>query len=109
MYESYNNVIKITRGDSAIFKVNVISQRGGGIYPLKSTDKLVFTVKKSTKSPVPLIQKELINSEIILEPLDTSMLDYGDYVYDVQLTTHKGMVDTIIPPSKFKVLEEVTF
>ena len=47
--------------------------------------------------------------EFVIEPEDTSGLDFGNYVYDVELTLADGTVNTIIPPSTFKVMGEVTY
>lgn len=35
-------------------------------------------------------------------------MQYGSYVYDVQLTTASSEVFTVIPESPFEVLSEVT-
>ncbi len=108
MYESYNNLIKITRGDSAVFHLNIL-QKNNTPYIIKEEDTVLFTVKKNTKIKDYLIQKNVVNGNIVLTPQDTSNLEYGEYFYDVQLKTADGLVDTVIPPNKFKVLEEVTF
>lgn len=40
---------------------------------------------------------------------ETERLAYGTYVYDIQLTTEDGTVDTVVPPHPFVLKEEVTF
>ena len=42
-----------------------------------------------------------------LEPNDTKTLDVGEYVYDIQLTTSDGDVDTFIAMAKLILTEEV--
>lgn len=42
-----------------------------------------------------------------IDPEDTKNLNFGTYVYDVELTTKDGIVDTFITPSSFKITEEV--
>ena len=46
---------------------------------------------------------------IKIDPSDTSGLDFGQYVYDVQATFGSGEVKTIIKPAKFFVGGEVTY
>lgn len=41
--------------------------------------------------------------------MDTNTLDFGKYKYDVQLTTESEEVYTIIEPSIFEILPEVTY
>lgn len=102
-----NKTIKITRGDSAVFTLDV--KQNGEEYDY-TNDEVKFTVKKNTNTDEILIQKTAhYGEDVMLEPEDTENLPYGDYVYDVQLKTDGGFVDTIITPSKFTVLPEVTF
>lgn len=106
MFKIENNVIQIIRGDTGRFNIEVLDAAGAP-YPLSAKDRLVFTVKKNIKSQEILIQKE--GTPITLEPEDTSNLDFGKYIYDVQLTLEDGTVDTIIAPSTFNILSEVTW
>lgn len=104
-----NNTIEITRGDTGVFTLDITHQDGT---PCDySNDTVLLTVKQNVYTTDFLIQKHIQYGEnIVIEPSDTQELNYGDrYVYDVQLTTAGGIVDTIIPPSKFVVLQEVTF
>ena len=108
MFKINNKTISITRGDTGIFTLTI--KNGDTDYDY-SNDTVKFTVKESTTAAEPLIQKTVVYGEnIVIEPSDTASLKYGDfYVYDVQLTTAGGIVDTVIVPSKFIVLPEVTF
>ena len=100
--------ITITRGDTGIFSF-AIKDANGQDYDF-SNDTVLFTVKANTYTTTIIFQKQVIYGEnIIIAPTDTAQLRYGEYVYDVQLTTAGGIVDTVIPPSKFIVKEEVTF
>jgi hypothetical protein len=45
---------------------------------------------------------------IHFEPKDTAGLEFGDYVYDVELCTAEGDVYTVIAKTGFKIREEVT-
>ena len=108
MFEIYRNDISITRGDSAIFEITIIDKQKNTYTP-SDTDTILFTVKDNTRSKAIVFQKSVTNNQVIIDPVDTEDLRYGKYVYDVQLRTADGWVDTIIPPHAFNVLEEVTF
>ena len=101
------NEIKLIRGDTAFFNIEIVNEVGE-VYELQETDKLVFTVKASVYDEDVLIQKD-IRRNIIIDHDDTKNLSYGDYVYDVQLTKENGEVSTVIPPTKFSILEEVNY
>ena len=108
MFKVQNNKIAITRGDTGIFRLDIQDTQGNN-YNYEN-DTVVFTVKENTKTTETLIKKTISPlSDVVIEPGDTKDLDYGDYVYDVQLTTTEGVVDTVIAPSVFRVLPEVTF
>lgn len=98
--------LKMTRGDSEALTVKLEG------HSLSAGDKVEMTVRKTPKSPK-LIHKEVTdfpNGEalISIEPGDTERMQFGEYVYDVQLT-YGGAVKTIVPPSKFEIGEEVTY
>lgn len=100
--------ISMVRGDTGVFALN-IKDADGNDYDY-SDDTVVFTVKTDTSSDTALFQKEVeYGEDVVIEPADTEDLPYGDYVYDVQVTTSDGVVDTVIQPNKFRLLEEVTF
>lgn len=101
--------IKLTRGDTARFNVDIVSSISGENYAIQSEDTLTMTVKKSVKDDVFCFQKTVTGSTSLhVEPNDTKTLPFGKYVYDVQLNTANGDVYTIIEPASFEVLKEVT-
>lgn len=106
MFQIINNTIRITRGDSGEIDLTIYDVDGSE-YELKDGDEVLFTVKENVYSANHLFQKS--GTKISVLPEDTQNLSYRKYVYDVQLTTATGTVDTIIPPSTFEVLSEVTF
>lgn len=100
--------ISITRGDTAKLNISVVNSNGDA-YQLSSSDKLTLTVKKTFLSDKAVISKTVVGASTIkLNPSDTAGLAFGEYVYDVQLTNSSGDVYTIIPPSLFEVMPEVT-
>ncbi|KMO86060.1 hypothetical protein AB840_09960 [Megasphaera cerevisiae DSM 20462] len=108
MFKVINNKVYLTRGDSAPLPLDV-ADKDGNPYTPQSDDVVVLTVKKTTADTAYLTQKHLVDGVFSFIPTDTESWDYGDYVYDVQLTMANGYTDTIIQPSLFRIMEEVTF
>lgn len=100
-----NGDVELTRGDTAHFDV-IITQPDGTAYEFAAGDSLKLTVKKDVNGDV-LIQKAVENTEIDLAPEDTKDLEFGAYVYDVELTTASGDVYTVVPCSRFTIGKEV--
>ncbi len=98
--------ILLTRGDTARITLKV--SRDGKPYDF-SADTVRFSVKKDTASPDFIIRKTAVDGIIHIAPADTAALEYGNYVYDVELTTAGGDVCTVVPPSRFTVGPEVTW
>lgn len=104
-----DKIIKLTRGDTARLTVPIINLANNGEYTMESGDILYFTVKKTAKDSDFLFQKSVTGSNSIhIRPEDTADLSFGKYKYDVQLTTATGDVYTVIEPSTFEVMEEIT-
>lgn len=106
MLQIEDNIIRLIRGDSAEFDIEILDLDGEP-YELQDGDVVEFSVKENIYAKSPLIYKT--GTEISISPADTARLPYQRYVYDVQLTFADGSVDTIIPPTKFEILGEVTF
>ena len=107
LYDNETNVIKIVAKDTGDF---VISLTG---YELAEGDIVYFTVNDEVEKENPLIQKvitDFVDGKAIvkLTSQDTN-LPVGDYLYDVEVDTADGRVDTIIRPKKFKILGGVKF
>ena len=104
--------IQMIRGDTESIQIRM-TQNGEQV-PFEAGDTLYFTVKRSVYEDEKLLQKvvtEFPGGEALIEiaPEDTKKLDYATYSYDVQLTAKDGTITTIIPPSDFKILPEVTY
>ncbi len=104
-----NNNIKLTRGDTAILRLNVTDTSTGNAHELTDGDVAVLTVKASTMTDVVTIQKALRGGVFVITPDDTAHLEYGTYRYDVQITMADGAVYTVIAPARFTLTEEVSF
>ena len=100
--------ISMVRGDSESITVRCSQQ------PFAEGDTVTMTLRESTDSPVTLRKDvtefdEAGEAVIALRPEDTSPLDFGDYVYDIQLTRSDGTVATLVKVSRFTLEEEVTY
>ena len=99
--------ISMTRGDSESITVTCSE-------PFDTGDTVTLTVRESVDSDVAL-QKVVTSfgargeAVIAIEPEDTDGLDFGDYVYDIQLRRSNGAVTTLVTPARFTLTEEVTY
>ena len=98
--------VKIVKGDTAVFDITVNN------YEFVEGDKIYFTVKESVYDTDAIIQKVVSvfdesKAKIFLSKEDTNIPE-GVYLYDVQCSLTNGVVDTIIPPTRFEVLGGVT-
>ena len=107
--------ITLTRGDTLRVKINI--SLNGEPYTPTNGDAVRFALKRPAlnakktdyKDIQPLILKNIPTNTMILElePNDTKTLDFGSYVYDVQITFADGRVDTFITEAVFKLTPEV--
>lgn len=108
LYVLDDGTIKLTRGDTARIAItinNLLNQE----YSIGKEDSLTLTIKKKVKDVEPLLQKIVKGTTLFhIKPEDTNNCSFGKYVYDVQLTLSNGDVYTIIEPSSFVILSEVT-
>ena len=107
------------RGDTNVLeKFRVIDQEKN-IMQLTDNEQLYFTVKTNPNSNQVLIQKTIKNGiyleedgyyHITLEPNETSKLNYGTYVYDIELKSisPKLFVKTLIEGT-ITLTDEVTW
>lgn len=104
-----NGSIYLTRGDSAKIKINLKNKDTNRVYDLNPQDRLTLTVKKSTRDTEYEFQKVITGEDVFcINQSDTKPLEFGDYVYDVQLDTVDGETITVIEKTAFVVGEEVT-
>ena len=108
MFKVENNNIVIIRGDSAAFSIGV-SDTNGTPVELADGDVLTFTLRRTPWSPTIVLQKTITDGTLTINPSDTQDMPFGLYVYDVELKQADGYVDTVIPPHKFLLMEEVTY
>lgn len=100
------NKIIITKGDSAAMFVSIVDNDGIE-YEIKDSDEVRLTVKKPGGNELfHKIADE--DKQITFFPEDTSSLNTGLYIYDIQLTTEDGYIYTIIPANYLQITEEVS-
>ena len=105
-----NKNIVMTRGDT--FARTLILKKNGQTYTPESGDVIRFAMAKTYKGKTGyelLIEKTIDNSTLLwkLDPEDTAELDYGKYVYDLQMTYADGTVETFADKKQFILTEEV--
>ena len=108
--------IAMIRGDSESITVRQFEKHDGeepAFLPFEDGDTVYFTMRPDIEGEI-VLQKEITDfpegeAVIPFAPEDTAGLDFGDYVYDVQLTRANDTVTTLIQPSRFTITEEVTY
>lgn len=105
--------ISFTRGDTYAFKFKR-KNADGEIIETKA-EKMWFSVKKSYTSSTTIIQKTLdegitydeeFTYHVLIDSIDTRELNYGNYVYDIQVMN--GNTVQTITKGKFVIGNEVT-
>lgn len=108
-YIEKDNHMKLTRGDTAYIAVEISNTALNESYTINENDEMTLTVKQRISDELPVLQKTIRGSNTFkLEPSDTANLEFRAYKYDVQLTTADGDVFTVIEPSLFTIMQEVT-
>lgn len=101
------NKMTIIKKDTASFDIELDN------YMFTAGDIVTFTVNTDVELEEPILQKVVTDFEdgiatVSLTAEDTN-IEIGTYIYDVQVNTQDGRVDTIIGPAKFVVKGGVTF
>lgn len=94
--------IYISQGDTAVCSLTITNPNFPyDEYQLQDGDVAIFTVRQQPKQvgddSDPLIQKTIVNNQIILDTADTVNLEVGQYFYDVKIIFANGNINTIIP------------
>ena len=105
--------LAMIRGDSESIALSL--KDGEAVISFVTGDTVYVTVKCSPM--VDEIALQMIVTEfnedgnciIEIAPNDTKDLGFRSYVYDIQLNRFDGTVTTIVPCSKFAILQEVTY
>lgn len=103
-----DNSIRIIQGDTGSIRLKLDN------YKLSSGDKVTFAMTSNSLKRL-LIEKNITEFEsdgtalIILNGKDTVDIAPGSYVYEIQVITKDGRIDTVIPMTKFKIMEGMIY
>ena len=82
-------------------------------YILDNGDIVYFTVNTELEKENPVLQKkitEFTNGKAIIHLTSKETdLKIGNYLYDIEVDTADGRVDTVVGPAKFKVVGGVKY
>jgi hypothetical protein len=109
-----NGSITLTRGDTLevvvkLYENSCDCECDSDQFVLEEGSSCRFAVKEDYDSTEVLINKDIpIDTMLLkLDPSDTKNLEFGTYVYDIQVTLPNGDVDTVLPRKLFRLAEEV--
>ena len=107
------NRILVNRGDSASFPLEISYPDGRQFIPdSEKGEKITFTVRKGPKAEnfPTIIQKNVDGTRIEIEPEDTQEMEYGSYLFDVEVIWMDGeeLETKTVIIGQFCVLTEVT-
>ena len=90
--------IYLTRGDTFPCVITPMDE-DGNVHEFSDGDVYRFAVKKAYTDIECVLEKETDTStaQLKLTPEDTADLEFGKYVYDVEITTASGDKYTVIP------------
>ena len=91
------------RGDTDSFDVDLTQEDGSDIGPYTA----IFSVKKKITDDAYVFQASIQNGVVSLTPDLTANLDAGNYVWDIEVRTQDGWVQTV-GPGIFRVIADVT-
>lgn len=107
--------ITLVRGDTLKLTLTDIRLSDGAEYVLNDTDVVYLDVKRYQDDETAVIRKSATKADYIdgglpfvFLPSDTVDLDIGEYWFDVRLFVDDDNIYTIIPMSKFRIVQNVT-
>lgn len=108
MFKTLGNNITLTRGDTLNLEVALYNADGTQYEP-DAGDVIRFAMKKNYDDAQPILNITIPNETLMLtiQPNDTKQLDFGPYVYDLEITKTDGTVDTFIAEASFVLAPEV--
>ena len=107
--------ITLVRGDTLKLTLTDIKLSDGTDYVLSDTDIVYLDVKKYSADKTPVIRKSVTKADyvdgglpFVFYPSDTVNLPVKEYYFDVRLFMDDDNIYTIIPMSKFYIIQNVT-
>ena len=107
MYSIKGTTITLTKGDS--FYCQLELKRGAQTYSPVEGDVIRFGIKKDIFDTEYQVEKVVPTDTLILHvaPEDTRAMQFGKYVYDLEMTFANGDVDTFVNNADFVIVPEV--
>ena len=107
--------ITLVRGDTLKLTLTDIKLSDGTKYVLSDNDVVYLDVKKYVTDKTAIISKSAVKENYIdgglpfvFLPADTVGLPIGEYWFDARLFVDDDNIYTIIPMSKFRIVQNVT-
>ena len=107
--------IALVRGDTLKLTLTDIRLSDGSEYVLNDTDIVYLDVKRYQNDKTAVIRKSATKADYIdgglpfvFLPADTVGLPIAEYWFDVRLFVDDDNIYTIIPMSKFRIVQNVT-
>lgn len=107
MFKVNGKTITMTRGDTVKIDVTMKDADGQTYTPVEG-EVIRFKAKRNWIDESAIIEKAIPIDTLILHiaPEDTHNLQFGTYVYDIQITHLNGDVDTFISKGTLIISEE---
>ena len=107
--------ITLVRGDTLKLTLTDIKLSDGIDYVLSDTDIVYLDVKKYATDKTAIIRKSATKTDyvdgglpFVFLPADTVNLPIWEYYFDVRLFVDSDNIYTIIPQSKFRIVQNIT-
>ena len=107
--------ITLVRGDTLKLTLTDIKLSDGTDYVLSDTDTVYLDVKKYATDKTAIIRKSATKADyvdgglpFVFLPADTVNLPIGEYYFDIRLFVDSDNIYTIIPQSKFRIVQNIT-
>ena len=116
-YSVQGTTVTLTRGDTFNAEISLTDRETGEPYSLTSNDSIRFALKHKSmtrnrgnytdKNPLILKQISVDTMTLNILPADTKNLEFGTYVYDIEVQFEDGTVETVIDTADFNITPEV--
>ena len=111
---SYDKKITMVQGDTGVIRMRIHN------YELSQGDEVRFAIVNKTNPSILLCQhsdKKIVlekqvtafekdgSARIVIYPYDTEYLQPGKYLYEIQVKTKDGRIDTVVPLTGFTLMD----
>lgn len=111
---SYDKKITMVQGDTGVIKMRIHN------YELSQEDEVRFAIVNKANPSILLCQhsdKKIVlekqvtvfekdgSARILIYPYDTEYLQPGKYLYEIQVKTKDGRIDTVVPLTSFTLMD----